>query len=40
MRILIATLLYTGIVVAEENVQEKTENSKRAHDLFKELFDE
>ena len=31
---------YAQKVVKKENVKEKTENSKRAHDLFKELFDE
>ena len=31
---------YAQKVVKKENVKEKTENSKRAHDLFKELFDD
>ena len=31
---------HDAVIVKKENVKEKTENSKRAHDLFKELFDE
>jgi hypothetical protein len=31
---------HDAVIVKKENVKENTENSKRAHDLFKELFDE
>jgi len=31
---------HDAVIAKKENVKENTENSKRAHDLFKELFDE
>ena len=31
---------HDAVIVKKENVKENTEKSKRAHDLFKELFDE